>query len=139
ARFDLLVFFLPFQLSQYYAVDPFPGIWHFANTGPQLLAAGWVILFLLYYAGYRLCPSRPSRSAMALLVAFPVLFSLILLFIYPFGANDIYDNIFRGHTFGHLGVNPYTAVPNNFPGDPLLKYAWWKDVPGTYGPLWQLL
>ncbi len=134
----LLIFLLPYQLSQYYTM-PLPGLYSFQNASPQLLLVGWVILFQIYYIGYRLCPARPSRQVMTLLVAFPIFFSLILLFMYPIGANDLFEYIFRGHTLAHLHVNPMLTTPSAFPHDPLLPYVWWKDVTGTYGPLWELL
>jgi hypothetical protein len=134
----LLVFFLPHQLTQYVSVPliPFYGM---ANANAAVYAFGWVVLFALYYTGYRLCPRRPSRAVMALLVGFPLLFTLILLFMYPIGANDIFDQLFRGHVYAHLGVNPFGMVPLSFPGDPLLQYVYWKGLPAAYGPVWELL
>ncbi len=132
----LLIFLLPFQLTQYYAV-PLPNFYSFQNASPALLGVGWIILFQLYYIGYRLCPARPSRAIMTLLVAFPIFFSLILLFMYPIGANDLFDMVFRGHILGQLGKSPFSTVPNMFQGDPFLKYVWWKDISGAYGPVWE--
>ncbi len=133
----LLIFLLPYQLSQYYTM-PLPWLYSFQNASPQLLLVGWIILFQLYYIGYRLCPARPTRVVMSLIVCFSVFFSLILFFMYPIGANDIYEQIFRGHTFAYLGAIPMETIPDAFPQDPLLKYVWWHTSPGTYGPLWEL-
>jgi ABC-type polysaccharide/polyol phosphate transport system ATPase subunit len=134
----LLIFLLPYQLVPHYQMVQ-PYTWDFQHYSPQLLAVGWIVLFQIYYLAYRLCPVQPSRLVLGLLISFPVLFSVILLLMYPIGANDIFDQIFRGHTSAHLGVSPYLTTPSHFPADPLLPYVAWKDVPGTYGPIWQLL
>lgn len=134
----LLIFLLPFQLYQYYTV-PQPGrIWAFQNASPQLLLVGWIILFQLYYIAYRVCPLRPSRPILTIIVAFPIFATIILFPMYPVGSNDIFEQIFRGHTFAHLGVSPMEVVPNSFPDDPLLPYVFWRYSPGTYGPVWEL-
>jgi hypothetical protein len=75
---------------------------------------------------------------MALVAVFPVFFTLILFLMYPLGSNDIFEQIFRGHTFAHLGVSPMETMPDAFPNDPLLPYVFWRFSPGTYGPLWEL-
>src|SRR3954452_2273360 len=106
----LLIFFLPYQLAQYYRV-PLPGVYSFQNASPALLLAGWAILFQLYYLAYRWCPLRSSRTVVGIIAGFAVAFSLILVFMYPIGANDLYDELFRAHVFATRGASPYAAIP----------------------------
>lgn len=133
-----LAFFFPYPLAEYYAA-PLIGFFQFKFSNPGILLAAWMVVFQLYYIAFRASPIFAKRPVIFMIVGFPVLFSLIQLVTYPFGANDMFDYMFRGHMLGHLGVPMYGHVPNEFPGDPFLPYAWWKDVSGTYGPLWELM
>jgi hypothetical protein len=74
-----------------------------------------------------------------MVLGFPFLFSLIELLMYPFGANDMFDHMWRGHMYGHLGTVPFGLVPSAYAGDPFLPYVWWKDLPASYGPVWEFL
>lgn len=136
-----MVFVLPYQLTRYYATPllDLAKISQATQASARALALGWALLFAVYYLGYRLCPARPSTRFVALLSAFPVLFSLILLWMYPVGAADIFDQAFRGHLFARYGANPFTTVPATFANDPLYPYIAWKGTPVPYGPLWELL
>lgn len=133
-----LAFFLPYQLAEYYAA-PLIGYFQFKFSNPGILLAAWMIAFQLYYIAFRASPAFTKRPVILMVVGFPVLFSLIQMFTYPFGANDMFDHMFRGHMLGHLGVSPFGLVPSLYPGDPFLAYVWWKDLPATYGPLWELM
>lgn len=132
----LLIFLLPFQLLPYYEL-PQRFLYDFQNASPALVGIGWIVLFQLYYIGYRLCPARATRPLMTLLVIFPLFFSLVLFFMYPLGANDIYEMIFRGHIFATRGASPFSSVPNMFADDPWIQYVWWRDISGAYGPVWE--
>lgn len=134
----LLIFLLPFQLVKHFAAV-LPSFFDFPNASPALVLVGWIILFQFYYIAYRLCPVRPSKAVMTLIVAFPLFFSLILFLMYPWGANDIFDQIFRAHIFVDVGASPLAVRPLEFPKDPLLPYVWWRFAPSSYGPVWELI
>jgi hypothetical protein len=52
---------------------------------------------------------------------------------------DIYDYIARGRITGVHGDNPYVQTPNQYPADPFMEYASWKDKTAAYGPVWEVL
>ena len=63
----------------------------------------------------------------------------ILLFLFPFGAADIFDNIMHGRILGVYGGNPFHDVIGQFDQDRLVAYTAWRLAPSAYGPAWELL
>ena len=59
--------------------------------------------------------------------------------MYPVGAADIFDQIFRARLLAHYNLNPFTTLPNNIAGDPLQQYVAWRGDPSPYGPMWEAL
>jgi 4-amino-4-deoxy-L-arabinose transferase-like glycosyltransferase len=133
-----LAFYMPYRLVEYFAV-PIPGYGSFRFPNPGVLAAAWMILFQIYYVAFRASPILAKPPVKLMIVGFPVVFSLLLTFMYPFGANDMYDHMFRGHMFAHQGVSPFGLVPSAYPADPFYPYVWWKTLAASYGPVWELL
>lgn len=66
-------------------------------------------------------------------------FAAILVFMYPFGAADIFDNIIHGRMQAVYGSNPFVAVAADYPEDPFYRYVAWVHQPTAYGPIWELM
>lgn len=137
-------FVQPYQLRTYYkALTPYPldlakisgSTLDSANTW----ALTWIVLFAAVYLAYRRAPARPSRAYWGVLGLFALLFCGTLLFMFPVGAADLFDQIFRGRILGHYGANPFFATPNDFPDDPLRAWVGnWANTGSPYGPAWEL-
>ncbi|MDQ6693913.1 MAG: glycosyltransferase family 39 protein [Chloroflexota bacterium] len=105
----------------------------------------WLALFAAYYLAFRLSPSfsRVSRgfrwAALAIVCGWAAIFCFDLLQMYPVGAADLFDQIFRARLTTHYGFNPFTTLPGSLPDDPFLKYVAWRGDASPYGPIWELL
>jgi len=135
-------FFLrPYPLLKYYAT-PFLDLGKIADRSrlsAAAFAAAFLLLFVLYYAGYRLCLAQDASHWPWAVLVLATVFSLTLLFVYPVGAVDIFDYIINGRILAHYGLNPFAHVASEFPGDPLAPYAAWQNIPSAYGPFWAFL
>jgi hypothetical protein len=67
------------------------------------------------------------------------MFGVILLFLHPFGAADLFDNIMHGRILGVYGANPFDQVAADFKSDPFYPYVAWRHYPSAYGPGWELI
>jgi hypothetical protein len=94
---------------------------------------------LLYFWGFRLATRLNSKAAWTIVIGGMLAFALVFLFMAPFDALDIYDNIFHGRITGIYGGNPFSQVIANYPRDPFFVYTPWKSSPSAYGPLWEIL
>lgn len=56
----------------------------------------------------------------------------------PIGSHDLWSYAFYGRMWSHYGVNPYHAVPAQFPHDVLSPVVRWRHTPSVYGPLFTL-
>ena len=140
-------FVRPYLLSEYYAVplmDLAKINGHTPSSG-NAWAFTWVTLFVCYYLAFRLCPSLQNvskafrRMGLALVGGWALIFSLQMVFMYPVGAADIFDQIFRARITHYYGLNPFTTVPNSILGDTFIRYVAWRDEGSPYGPVWELL
>ncbi len=108
-------------------------------------AITWIVLFACYYLAFRLCPPSANisrgfrRVALFLICGWAAFFSINLLFMYPVGAADLFDQIFRARLLSHYQLNPFTTLPSNIAGDPFQAYVAWRGDPSPYGPVWELL
>ncbi len=141
-----LGFVRPYLLSDYYDL-PLLDLAKINGHTPQSANAWaftWIVLFVCYYLAFRLCPSFQNVSrafrwiALALVVGWGLIFSIQMVFMYPVGAADLFDQIFRARITHHYGLNPFTTVPNSIYGDTFLRYVAWRDEGSPYGPLWEL-
>lgn len=137
-----LYFFLrPYPLLEHY-VTPLLDMGKIADRGrisAVAFAIAFLLLFALYYAGYRLCLVQNSSHWPWVVLILTTVFSLTLMFVYPVGAADIFDYIINGRILAHYRLNPFAHVAREFPDDPLAPYAAWKHIPSAYGPLWAFL
>ncbi len=137
-------FVQPYQLRTYYkALTPYP--LDLAKINGSTLdsanawALTWVVLFAALYLAYRRAPARPSRVYWAVLGLFALLFCGTLLFMFPVGAADLFDQIFRGRILGHYGANPFFTAPDVYPNDPLRPWVGsWANTGSPYGPAWEV-
>lgn len=105
----------------------------------------WIVLFACYYLAFRLCPPSSNISAafrrvgLFLICGWAAFFCINLIFMYPVGAADLFDQIFRARLLAHYGLNPFTTLPSSILGDPFQQYVAWKGDPSPYGPAWESL
>ncbi|RLC61909.1 MAG: hypothetical protein DRI80_07625 [Chloroflexota bacterium] len=110
------------------------------HAGALNFALSVLVLFLLYYAAYKLIRGQTSRRWGMTMLAFAVGFFVILILTYPIGAGDVFDYMLGGRILAYYRVNPYTHAGADFlPGDPFAPYAPYYRHPSYYGPLWTLL
>jgi hypothetical protein len=109
-------------------------LWRFdAATQYTLLLAALAGLYILaMFAAGRARPSTGKRLGLA--------FGATLL-VFQFDSpvmlsSDPFSYALYGRILSIYHANPYVQLPNQFPGDPFLALAYWKDVPSYYGPVW---
>jgi len=103
-----------------------------------LYVAGLLVLFALFWIALRLV--ERNDAPLRLVLAFGLLFGLILLWLYPVTATDLFQYVLRARVRVVHGANPMVVTPDNFPDDPLLPFAGeWADDLSPYGPAWELL
>jgi len=137
-----VTFFLrPYFLLEYYAIPllDLGKISDRSRLSAAAFATAFLLLFALYYAGYRLCFVQDSPRWSWAVLTFATVFSLTLMFVYPVGAVDIFDYIINGRILAHYRLSPFAHVAAEFPQDPLTPYAAWQSIPSAYGPFWAFL
>ena len=137
----ILAFTLPANLLKLYERVFLDG--HLLHDAGNLAYLRMVLAFiglaLFYIVGMRAASRTKSKSAWIIVICGTLAFILVLLFMAPFDALDIYDNIFHGRITGVYGGNPFRQVIADFPRDPFFVYTPWKSSPSAYGPLWEIL
>ena len=135
-------FFVQPALLSTYSAKPLLSLWHIHNSIPDIQAKmifGYIALGLLNAAGWWLIRRVPRPWAWILLILGALGCAISLLWMYPYGASDIFDYIVRGRITGIYGGNPFLNLPLEYPNDPFYGYMWWHEAPTAYGPLWELL
>jgi hypothetical protein len=97
------------------------------------------MLFALYLIALLIVRPVSHRRMWLIVIAGAVIFNLILLFMYPYEAIDIFDYILRGRMQIIYHANPFYVFPSQFPADPFYPYALWVHSTSAYGPLWEML
>jgi len=112
------------------------------TRGEPIAQANFVLTFAalsaLYYLAWRLCRGLQPRAMWIVLLSGAVVLNLAMLWLYPIGAADIFDNISRGRITAVHGGNPFYSVPKEYP-DRFLPYVAWPKTRSAYGPLWELM
>jgi alpha-1,6-mannosyltransferase len=106
------------------------------STGLALLGCV-AFLFGAYAIGARSAMGTPRRLTALLILAFPLLFTTLLVFTHPMSSTDVYDYLFRGRMLARYQANPFVQVPWDFRSDALIKYVAWKQAVTSYGPMWE--
>lgn len=120
-RLDLSLLFSQGILAYIRSVLAFIGVW------------------VLYWLGYRISNKVQNRNSWVIVIFGMFAFIVVFLFVAPFDAADIYDNIMHGRILGVHHANPFQQVIAEYPDDPFHDYAAWKNARSAYGPLWELL
>jgi hypothetical protein len=140
----LFGFVLPYPLAGNFT-HPLLDLNRLNNHTPvsaNYFALTWAISFAAMYIAYRRCPARPGRAYFAALGAAALVFNLTLLLMYPTGAADLFDQIFRARELAVYGKNPFVFAPNNpiFAEDPFRPFVGgWAGTTSPYGPAWESL
>lgn len=98
-------------------------------------------LLIAYFIGFRKISQRPAGSFLKVIVAFSVLFFIVLLIIPPVGSADIFNYILRARILTEYGANPYLVTSGNFPQDLFYPYSprMWHNLPMQYGPVFAIV
>ena len=134
----VLLWALPFPLLPWYDV-PLLDLGKLADYDPLhavALAAGYAVVFACYVSAWRAAARLRGRAAAVLVIGAGIVFALVLVWVYPAGANDIYDYVFRARLWGQYDYNPLTVTPLQVNTDPWFRYVVWIWFPSPYGPLW---
>lgn len=137
----LFAFLLPSNLLQRYD-QPRLDLRLLLHQGPPAylrLGLAFIGAWALYLLGYRISLRLEGSRAWIMVLMGMLGFILVFLFVAPFDAADIYDNIMHGRILGVYGKNPFQHVIAGFPDDPFYEYAAWRRARSAYGPLWESL
>ncbi len=142
-----LGFVRPYLMERYYLTPllDLAKINHYTASAANEWGFTWIVLFACYYLSFRIMPSAEGvsrafrRGALALICGWAALFSIDLIFMYPVGAADLFDQIFRARLTARYGLNPFTTLPASIQGDPFQQYVAWRGDPSPYGPMWEVL
>jgi hypothetical protein len=131
----------PFSLFKYYN-HPLFDLRRYSSSAPEarwLLLGVFVIQIGLYAVSWRLARRLRGRTAWEIVIASSLVSALILIFMFPIGAADLFDYIVHGRILGVYGANPFLSSGNQFANDPFYPYMGWRDWPSVYGPLWAFI
>jgi len=145
----VIAFVLPINLFSLYD-QPRQDVYFLYDRGLPAqvnLTLAFVAVWGLYLLGYRISlklDAEPDqvgnkKAAWMIVIVGTLLFILAFIFVAPFDAADIYDNIMHGRILGVHHANPFQQVIADYPNDPFYEYAAWKNAPSAYGPFWESL
>jgi alpha-1,6-mannosyltransferase len=151
-----VAFALPYPLAPLVALEApadIGAISGYSRAAAALYVGSLVLLFGLYGAAMRAAtvhlaatgpassgPSGTLRNKQAIWIVFGVGVGAVLLlaFVYPYGAADIFLYIVRGRVLGVYGLNSSVVPPSYTPVEGYLPFASeWVAVASPYGPLWE--
>lgn len=137
----IFAFLLPINLLELYDQPRLDRDLLFYQGTPSYvrLSLAFIAAWALYLLGYRISLKAEGRRAWIVVIMGMLAFILVFLFVAPFDAADIYDNIMHGRILGVHHANPFQQVIADFPDDPFYEYAAWKKARSAYGPLWESL
>jgi hypothetical protein len=137
----LLVFVRSFNLGRLYN-QPLLDLYQVSTSDPLIVwkvVAAFVALGVLWWLAWRAAQRASGRVAWFIVIGGALLFSGLLLFVFPYDAADVFDNILRGRITGVYGFNPFQDIPEHFSTDPFYPYMAWRYTTSMYGPGWELL
>jgi hypothetical protein len=114
----------------------------FAWLYALLILALFGLHWLAWHSIESRCDSRQPEStrSLGIVLAFAALFALLLMWLYPINAIDLFQYFFRSRIYVVYHANPFAAAPMQFHDDPYrYTVGEWADVGSLYGPGWELL
>ncbi|NTU76188.1 MAG: hypothetical protein HGA86_08720 [Anaerolineaceae bacterium] len=117
----------------------FSSVIHSSALKGLAVLAVFALLAGLYFLSWWAAGFTNNRDAWLLTVGFGLAFGILLLFMYPYGAADIFDYIMHARIISVYHANPFFETIGLYPSDPFYDYAYWKSTPAQYGPLWELI
>jgi len=145
ASLSLLVYIMllvrPLSLYEYISRGPLDGAYIYWNKPFNQVRLLFAFLTLggLYLWRWLAVRKAQGLPAWLITLAGALACAGALLFMAPFDAADIYDNIMHARILSVYGENPYLQAGKYFRSDPFYKYMAWKNNPTAYGPAWELL
>jgi alpha-1,6-mannosyltransferase len=103
------------------------------------LTAGFAALFACCIWGAQAARRLHGQRWLAVSLGAGLAFGLILTFVLPVGAADIYDYVFRARLWSVYNLNPLIVAPWTVSHDVWFRYAVWVSSASPYGPLWEIL
>ena len=111
-----LVFARPYSLLEF-SDRPLLDLWKLSRSDPLTrwrLLGGLLAQGGLYWLGWRVSRHARGRAAWAIVLTGALLSGAVLLFLYPFDAADVFDNIMQGRILGVYGANPGQSHEGGF-------------------------
>ncbi|MBK9054181.1 MAG: hypothetical protein IPL78_25695 [Chloroflexi bacterium] len=129
-----------FPLAPYHHVFPQYDIRRFTpSLGGGLLYGLWLVLMSgACWLVYRRVQMMAQPPRLRWFAAASGLFCLLLVWVYPINATDVYRYFIRGRVTSLYQANPFVTTPAAFPDDPYFILAGeWADYTSPYGPVWE--
>src|SRR5439155_10826140 len=128
----------PYPLLRLYDV-PLLDLGKLANYQPVAAGAfviAYALVFVLYLSAYRAARQMDGVRDLWLVLGCTLVLCGILLWVYPLGANDMYDYIFRAREWVVYDYNPLVVRPDQLSADLWYPFVVWTWAASPYGPLW---
>jgi hypothetical protein len=139
--FTVYLFFLarPLNLFEYLPQGRLDGVYIYRDKpfNQVRLLVTFLLLSGLYLWGWLAAKKAQGWRAWLLTGGGALACGVALLFMAPFDAADIYDNIVHARILGIYGGNPYLQTGKDYRSDPFFRYMAWKASPSAYGPAWE--
>jgi hypothetical protein len=128
----------PYNLLDLYR-QPLLDLRKFTEGHPERLwplVIEFLTLFVLYIAAWHMARRVHTRSAWLIVLSSAIVFSAILLSMYPYDAADLFDYIMYGRIINVYQANPFREVASQFSHDLFFPYVGWRNSIAAYGPGW---
>ena len=139
--FAIYVFLLaqPLNLFEYLPHGRLDGVYIYRDKpfNQVRLLIAFLLLSGLYLWGWLAAQKAQGRRAWLIITGGALACGGVLLFMAPFDAADIYDNIMHARILGVYGGDPYLQTGKDYRSDPFYRYMAWKASPSAYGPGWE--
>jgi len=103
------------------------------------MIAAFCTLAILYGLGWYIARRLRGLAAWAVVIIGSLVFGILLSYIYPIDASDLFNNILIGRIQSIYHANPFVQVADNFKGDKFFPLVSFSYLPTTYGPVWEIL
>jgi hypothetical protein len=132
------------------AINDLGRITHYSPLAAIAFVAAILALFACHFLAFNAVTRRGSDASAwvrRLGMAFPLLFTALLIFMQPVTTTDLYGYVARGYLYAHLRFNPMTTPAFLLPGCPASVASHLSSgaqclvsrPPAPYGPLWLLI